>query len=219
MGSIFWQLNDCWPVVSWSSIDYYGRWKALQYYARRFYAPVLVSPHIEDESLAVYVVSDRTQPEQGQLHLRIMDFSGHVIQEISRSVVISPLASKVYLRVPHTELESKGPVDLATVLGAADLTVNEQKVSSNVVFFLPDKQLHLPQVSVNAEIAEAGDGFDVKFSSPVFARDVYVSFGDADVRFSDNYFDILPNEPVRIHVTSPSSVEDLPAADESRFFG
>jgi beta-mannosidase len=209
MGAIFWQLNDCWPVASWSSIDYYGRWKALQYYARRFYAPVLVSPHIEDKSLVVYVVSDKTQPEQGQLHLRIMNFSGHVIQEIFQPVVISPLASKVYLRVPLTELESKGPVDLATVFGAADLTVNEQKVSSNAVFFLPDKQLHLPQVSVNAEIAEAGDGFDVKIISPVFARDVYVSFGDADVRFSDNYFDLLSNEPVRIHVTSSSSLKDL----------
>jgi beta-mannosidase len=138
-----------------------------------------------------------------------MNFSGHVIQEIFQPVVISPLASKVYLRVPLTELESKGPVDLATVFGAADLTVNEQKVSSNAVFFLPDKQLHLPQVSVNAEIAEAGDGFDVKIISPVFARDVYVSFGDADVRFSDNYFDLLSNEPVMIHVTSQSSLEDL----------
>jgi beta-mannosidase len=209
MGSIFWQLNDCWPVASWSSIDYYGRWKALQYYARRFYAPVLVSPHIEDKSLAVYVVSDKTQPEQGQLHLRIMTFSGHVIREIMQPVIISPLASKVYLRVPFTELGSNGPDDLTTAFGAVDLTVDNQKVSSNVVFFLPDKQLHLPQVSVNAEIAQAGDGFDVKLSSPAFARDVYVSFGDADVRFSDNYFDLLSNEPVTIHVTGQSSLEDL----------
>ena len=61
MGSIFWQLNDCWPVASWSSIDYYGRWKALQYYARRFYAPILVSPHVEDGALKIYIVSDKTK--------------------------------------------------------------------------------------------------------------------------------------------------------------
>ena len=65
MGSIFWQLNDCWPVASWSSIDYYGRWKALQYYARRFYAPILVSPHVEDGSLKVYIVSDKTEGRAG----------------------------------------------------------------------------------------------------------------------------------------------------------
>ena len=65
MGSIFWQLNDCWPVASWSSIDYYGRWKALQYYARRFYAPILVSPHVEDGALKVYIVSDKIKAERG----------------------------------------------------------------------------------------------------------------------------------------------------------
>nr|GFC66902.1 beta-mannosidase [Tanacetum cinerariifolium] len=60
MGSMYWQLDDCWGVASWSSIDYYGRWKALQYYAKRFYAPVLVSPHEEGDNVRLYVVSDRT---------------------------------------------------------------------------------------------------------------------------------------------------------------
>ena len=79
MGGIYWQLNDCWPVASWASLDYYGRWKALQYYARRFYAPLLVSPHVEDGMLAVYIVSDKTAATQAKLRLRIMDFEGHVI--------------------------------------------------------------------------------------------------------------------------------------------
>jgi beta-mannosidase len=81
MGSIFWQLNDCWPVASWSSIDYYGRWKALQYYARRFYAPILVSPHVEDGALKVYIVSDKTKAEPATLRVRLMDFDGKVLLE------------------------------------------------------------------------------------------------------------------------------------------
>jgi hypothetical protein len=84
MGSIFWQLNDCWPVASWSSIDYYGRWKALQYYARRFYAPILVSPHVEDGSLKVYIVSDKTEAKPATLRVRLMDFDGKVLLEDSR---------------------------------------------------------------------------------------------------------------------------------------
>ncbi|WP_152981759.1 hypothetical protein [Hymenobacter sp. AT01-02] len=64
MGSLYWQLDDCWGVASWSSIDYYGRWKALQYYAKRFYEPVLVSPHEEGDNVRVYVVSDRTTLRQ-----------------------------------------------------------------------------------------------------------------------------------------------------------
>src|SRR5947209_17393558 len=61
MGSLYWQLDDDWPVASWSSIDYYGRWKALQFYARRFYDDLLVSPHLENNNVEFYVVSDRTQ--------------------------------------------------------------------------------------------------------------------------------------------------------------
>ncbi len=79
MGSLFWQLNDCWPVVSSSSIDYYGHWKAQQYYARRFFSPLLVSSRIKDGSMAVSVVSDKTAPVQASLHVRMMKFDGTVL--------------------------------------------------------------------------------------------------------------------------------------------
>ena len=209
MGSIFWQLNDCWPVASWSSIDYTGRWKALQYYARRFYAPVLVSPHIENGALAVYVVSDKTTAEDGKIHLRIMDFSGKVIRDIEQNVRIAPLASKVYLAVPLSELSKDGPVDLTTIFGAVDLAVSGQQVSSNTVFFAPSKQLQLPAVAVSSEIKQAGDGFDITLTSPVLARAVYVSFTEADAKFTDNYIDLLPKEPVTIHITSHSTLAEL----------
>ena len=69
MGALFWQLNDCWPVASWSSIDYFGRWKALQYYARRFYADLLLSPFAHDGTVDVYIVSDKLQPVAGQVRI------------------------------------------------------------------------------------------------------------------------------------------------------
>jgi beta-mannosidase len=134
MGSIFWQLNDCWPVASWASIDYYGRWKALQYYARRFYAPVLVSPHFEGGTLSVYIVSDKVEAQEGQLRLRIMDFDGKVIKETSQTVTVAPLASKIYQQITMTDLLSLGHPDMSHVVGAADLTIGGKEVSSNVVF-------------------------------------------------------------------------------------
>jgi beta-mannosidase len=82
MGTLFWQLNDCWPVVSWSSIDYYGRWKALQYYSRRAYAPVLVSPYLaEDGTVSVKVVSDRIEEFNGTLETYVMGFDGNIIKQ------------------------------------------------------------------------------------------------------------------------------------------
>ena len=122
MGSIFWQLNDCWPVASWSSIDYYGRWKALQYYARRFYAPILVSPHVEEGSLKVYIVSDKTAAQPATLRVRLMDFDGKVLLEESQQVSVDPLASKVYLDWPLVKLTQAGAADTSHVFVVAELS-------------------------------------------------------------------------------------------------
>jgi beta-mannosidase len=209
MGSLFWQLNDCWPVASWASIDYYGRWKALQYYARRFYAPVLVSPHVEGSMLSLYIVSDKTAPLDGTLRLRIMDFSGKVVKETNQSVKIDPLASKVYQQVPLVELSGGNAPDWSGLVGVADVTVGGQEVSRNLVYFVPSKQIQLPHVSVAAEISQAGDGYAVTLSSAELARSVYVSFGELDAEFSDNYFDLLPGAKQTIHVTSKATLADL----------
>ncbi len=81
MGSLYWQLNDCWPVASWASIDYQNHWKALQYYARRFYDDVIVTPYEHDGKVEIYVVSDKLQSLSGKIHARLMDFSGNVLSE------------------------------------------------------------------------------------------------------------------------------------------
>jgi beta-mannosidase len=209
MGSIFWQLNDCWPVASWASIDYYGRWKALQYYARRFYSPVLVSPHFEGGTLSVYIVSDKVEAQEGQLRLRIMDFDGKVIKETSQTVNVAPLASKIYQQITMTDLLSLGHLDKSQVVGAADLTIGGKEVSSNVTFFVPSKQIHLLPASVSSEIRQAGDGFNVVLRSPVLARSVYLSFGEAEVKFSDNYVNLLPNEPLTIHISGNATLDEL----------
>ena len=129
MGSIFWQLNDCWPVASWSSIDYYGRWKALQYYARRFYAPILVSPHVEDGSVKVYIVSDKTELTSAMLHVRLMDFDGKVLLDEKQDVSITPLASKVYLDWPILKLTQAGAADTSRVFIIAELAIEAGKRS------------------------------------------------------------------------------------------
>jgi beta-mannosidase len=209
MGSLFWQLNDCWPVASWASIDYYGRWKALQYYARRFYAPVLVSPHVDGGTLSIFIVSDKTASIDGTLRLRIMDFSGKIIKETSQAVKIDPLASRVYQQIPLVELSGANAPDWSGLVGVADVTVGGQKVSTNLVYFVPSKQIQLPHASVSAEISQARDGYDVALTSAGLARSVYVSFGELDAQFSDNYFDLLPGEKQTIHVTSKATLADL----------
>ncbi|QNI34061.1 glycoside hydrolase family 2 protein [Alloacidobacterium dinghuense] len=212
MGGIYWQLNDCWPVASWSSLDYYGRWKALQYYAKRFYAPLLVSPHVEDGKLAVYVISDKTAPVNAHLRLRIMDLQGKVLRQEQEDLTISAGSSKSYLQIPLSEFVNANGTDAAAIFGAADLEVDGKPVSSNIVYFVPTKMVHLPEPNIVADLAQQGNAYQLKLSSPALARSVYVSFGELDAKFSDNYVDLLPGEPIEITVTSPAALDQLKAS-------
>jgi beta-mannosidase len=209
MGSIFWQLNDCWPVASWSSIDYFGRWKALQYYARRFYAPILVSPHIEDGALKVYVVSDKTEAQQGTLRLRLMNFQGKVLLDQTKSVEIAPLTSEVALAWPLDKLADVGASDSSHVIAVANLSAGGVEVSRNLTYLVPVKEVHLPQALLSAQVSVEDGQFRIRIASPVLARSVYVSFGDLDVKLSDNYFDLLPGETIELTAQSTSSIEEL----------
>jgi beta-mannosidase len=209
MGSIFWQLNDCWPVASWSSIDYFGRWKALQYYARRFYAPILVSPHVEDGTLKVYVVSDKTQAEQGTLRLRLIDFQGKVLLDQTQSIEIGPLASSVAVAWPLEKLADLGASDPAQVIAVANLSAGGVEVSRNLTYLVPVKNINLPQAALKTELSGEGGSYKIRITSPVLARSVYVSFGNLDVDISDNYFDLLPGETIELTVKSASSIEEL----------
>jgi len=211
MGSIFWQLNDCWPVASWSSIDYYGRWKALQYYARRFYAPILVSPHVEEGALKVYIVSDKVKTEPASLRVRLMDFDGKVLLEESHDVKVAPLASQVYLDWPLKKLADAGAQDTSRVLVVAELTAGGVQLSRNLVYLAPVKGVHLKPAQLKVETTGVKNSYRIRITSRVLARSVYLSFGNLDVQISDNYFDLLPGETAEIKASGTVSLDALKA--------
>jgi beta-mannosidase len=211
MGSIFWQLNDCWPVASWSSIDYYGRWKALQYYARRFYAPILVSPHVEDGALKVYIVSDKTAAKPATLRVRLMNFDGKVLLEESHAVDVAPLTSKVYLDWPLKKLADAGAADTTRVFVVADLTTGGTEISRNLDYLAPVKEIHLKPATLKVETTGGTGTYKIRVTSPVLARSIYLSFGKLDVKVSDNYFDLLPGETMEITARSTASLDALKA--------
>lgn len=210
MGALFWQLNDCWPVASWSSIDYYGRWKALQYYARRFFAPVLVSPHVADGAVQVAIVSDRTQPVRGTLQVRILTLGGRTLRVSDVPVTIPALSSAVYASLPLTELAALG-APLETVFVRTSLKAEGEALSQNLVYVLPTAQVHLLRPAVSVEWVGEGDGRRVRLRSNVLARDVLLDFGAADAQPDDNYFDLVPGETVEVAVHG-AHPENWPAA-------
>lgn len=209
MGSIFWQLNDCWPVASWSSIDYYGRWKALQYYARRLYAPILASPHVEDGSLKVYIVSDKTENKTATLKVRLMDLDGKVLLEDSHPVEVTALSSKVYLDWPLTKLSDAGAADTSRVFVEAELSQGGTEVSRNMTNLVPVKQIHLKPASLKVETSQDKGTYKIRVTSPALVRSVYLSFGNLELNVSENYFDLLPGETTAITASGPVSLNQL----------
>jgi beta-mannosidase len=196
MGSLFWQLDDCWPVASWSSVDYFGRWKALQYYARRFYSPVLLSPHVEDGQVKLYVVSDRTGPLRAELRVRLLDFDGRALSDTSSPVEVSPLTSKSYRSLPVASLlQGKDP---SNVFIYCELLAGGNTVSSNTLFFRPFKDLSLPAPHVSAVLARTRGLTSVLLSTDRLARGVYLSAEGLEGSFTDNFFDLLPGQRVAV---------------------
>ena len=209
MGSLFWQLDDCWPVASWSSIDYSGRWKALQYYARRFYGDILVSPREDNDNLKVFVVSDRLQPVAGQLSLSLIDFEGNKLWSRQENIEVAPLNSKAYLTVPmKTLLAGKDPKG---VLLLAEVLVGGKLVSSNEHFFGAYKDLTMPRPQIEANAVPVRGGFKITLTADKFARAVYLSAPDHAGFFVDNYFDLIPGRKVEIEfrTSKPIALSDF----------
>jgi len=211
MGSLYWQLNDCWPVASWASIDYYGRWKALHYYARRFYDDVLVSPFLHDNKVDVYVVSDKLQPFAGTIRTRLLDFSGKTFLDQTKDVQIPSQSSVIYFSLDTAALTSKA--DPRRSFLVFDLEVGGKRVSRNLIFFEVTHNLDLPVApAIETNLSQTGSDYAITLQSSQLARSVYLSFGDLDVEVSDNYFDLLPGESATVTLRSSAPLEQLKSA-------
>ena len=200
MGSLYWQIDDCWPVASWSSIDYYGRWKALQYYARRFYNDLLITPTVQHDYLKFYVVSDRTKPVPAQIKVTLIGSDGATLKSIVRDINVEPLTSRSYfdLRVP----ELLAGTDAKHAVIYAELVVNGKTVSEHDYFFAPFKELAFAKPTIASEVLPMRGGFKVKLTADKFAKAVYLSLADHDGMFSDNFFNLAPGREVMVEFRS-----------------
>jgi len=185
-GTLYWQLNDCWPVASWSSIDYFGRWKALHYHARRFYAPVLLSLREEGTQVDIHVSSDLTTTWKGQVRWSLVTLDGQVVEQGEEPVSVPSLTDRkiVTLNFPLTDDEKR-----RTML-IAELYQGSQRISLAAAAFAPNKHLNLVDPKLQVSVGMIGDSVEISVSAQSFARFVEVSLAGTDVVFSDNYFDV-----------------------------
>jgi beta-mannosidase len=206
-GQFFWQLNDCWPVASWASIDYYNRWKALQYYAVRFYDDVLVSPWQHDGKVETYVISDKLQPLKATLRIRLMDFEGKVLSDKSTDIDMPAQSSAIYST--QTEQEILGSADPRSAFAVYELQQNGRVISRNEVFFAKMRDLNLPSPNVEVKVGSQGDKVMITLKANTLARNLAMFFGDLDVQASDNYFDILPGSEVTVSLNGKATADQV----------
>ena len=184
MGTLYWQINDDWPAPSWSSIDFFGRWKALHYMAQKFYAPHAVSMTLEDHRCHVYFSNESFETTEYSLTLSIRDLSGNVL-ETYETKGNSPAFSAIETAVVDicSWEDQKDDVFLEAVIHTKD-----QKVLKDVETLVPYKYLNLKNPVISTEAEETNDAFILHISSDCFAPFVALDFDDADVIFSDNFF-------------------------------
>ena len=210
MGTLFWQHNDCWPVASWASRDYYGRWKAQHYYTRKVYDDILISPVVEGDDLKVYAVSDRLENTSGRLQLQVCRFDGTVVYHWDKSVGISGNDSRVCFSAPLAKLLEGA--DRGTVYVRVDYTDKSGRVYHNNYCLDKQKNMNYPKVDLQTEVRSIEGGYEVTVSTDKFARAVCLSVADNESVYSDNYFDVQPKSSVQVQVRTRLSAEAFNAS-------
>lgn len=207
MGSLYWQINDCWPVASWSSTDYYQEWKALQYYVKKGFEPLLVSPYAENDSIKLAVVNDHQKEIEAKLIMRVLDFSGKENWSEIKDIVIRKNSSEVFFAQElKSFLQNRNP---EKEMFLVELQMGEEVVARNTLYFKSVKDLKLLKPNVEYTIVKEERNYEINISSDVLAKNVFLTLGDEDGFFSDNYFDVLAGESVNIKLETELSLEEI----------
>jgi beta-mannosidase len=201
-GTLYWQLNDCWPVASWSSLDYFGRWKALHYAARRFYAPLMLS--IEDTPAAqnIYITSDLREPWEGSVRWSLETLDGKALETNEVALKAAPFN---VTPVCQLDFSSRLTDDLRReVVFVAELWQGGKILARQTAFFVPTKHLNLAEPAISAQLSIDQQQVCIELTSRSLARLVECALEGADVVFSDNYFDLPADRTVKISAPLPA---------------
>jgi beta-mannosidase len=196
MGTLFWQLNDCWPAVSWSSIDYFGNWKALHYQAKRDFENLLISNYIKDSVLHSYVVNDDLNDLTSDYSIKIKDFYG---KELYQESFVATAGMNSSNKFHHIDLNSLD-IDLSSVY-----VYTEFGSSKAIDMLVRPKDLKLPKEELSLKSIKSKDGYQITLKSAVFVKDAFL-YSPVKGHFSDNFFDLEPGVEKTLFFETDSDV-------------
>ncbi|RZJ23619.1 MAG: glycoside hydrolase family 2 protein [Acinetobacter sp.] len=204
MGSLYWQLNDSWPVASWSSMDYYGRWKALQYQVKRSFEETIISSLPQGGKLDIYAITDRLTAINGNLTVTLKDFKGKALSVTNHQVTLPANGSLLVLDIDQAKLLKNVPKETSVL--QIELKEGNKVIAAANHYFLLAKDLKLDVAEVSKKLVQRGNIYELTLSCQTLTRYVKVSVNDRDILFSDNYFDLVPGVPKKIIFTSKQAL-------------
>lgn len=215
-GSMYWQMNDCWPVCSWAGMDYYGNYKALQYTSRHFNAPVSVSIENSKERIRIFALNDKNEDISSHVRYSVFDFNKGILKTQLKEITVKALSNETAFDLQVKEIEKAVNLKNAGII--AELLVDDKLISRKTVLFDKEKYLTLPKASLSKSVSLEEDQLSITIKSNCFARLVRVESLCSTLPFSDNYFDLLPGESKTIIQALDKTCELGEQADKITLF-
>jgi len=206
MGSLYWQLNDCWPAISWSSIDYSSQWKALHYFASQDFKNILISSYITNDSLEISVVSDSLSSFPAEIQLKLMDFNGHFIEEWKLDFTMSPNSSQIIFKTDLQEILGDKSSD--NHLLNMELTSGGKMLATRTVYFEKPKDLRIEIPELDLTVKNINTGYEITITSKNLIKNIYLEL-PFNGFFTENYFDVIPGIPKKVLFESKNKNIDI----------
>lgn len=202
-GSLFWQFNDCWQAPSWSSVDFTGKWKALQYAARHFFEPVCVNIEDSKSDFTIWAVNNLKNGKPCTFEYTLADLHGNVIHKKTGEIFLKSMRAEI---IGHEQLKN---IDRKNTFLSVKLYCNEKLISERTKIFAKDRDLKLESNSIQKDVSFENGELKIKLLSPVFCRSVMLDIENFSTPLSDNFFDLLPNEEKVITVKADKKYDVL----------
>lgn len=213
MGSAYWQINDSNPVISWAGIDYFGRWKGLHYYARKFYAPVLLSVDDTDPLRPVLNISNETPNGQAlTVSCRLRNNKAEILAEFTEEVSIPAVSARNVMQ-PDLSDYIRSDSDKRTMYIEYTLERDGEMISCSTTLFVRPKNFEFLPSGLSFEVKDNTDSFELTFTAENYTKSVCLSLKDYDVIFSDNWFDVHGSRPVTVTIPKNEELSALSAED------
>ena len=204
MGSLYWQIHDCWPVASWSSIDYFGRYKALHYAAKKFYSPVLMSLNDEVGEVTINISNETMNTASGKIKYGVYDNDFNELMMGECDYETDKLSAKDIITVDTSEF-----INRHDVFFVAKMIGNDGSRMTQTALFTKPKHYAWKKPNISVSATKQGDKVAFSVSSDCYARGVEIDFENIDLVLSDNYFDIVDGEPITVTAVTDVSTDVL----------